>query len=186
VKTVSIGSHVNTVDWALRRDWAALSGGATVTGTNDDTGAPFGCGAAAMFDQSVGLGWSAERHVSGGSVTPVFVTLKLPRPVNVGQIAIDPTATCGDGGSASTGPYTVETSTDGATWTPAASGTFTPADRGHFSTPTLDPASTAGVQYIRYTMQDSQVSQVGTCPGAFSGCDFIDSREMEVYGAPVS
>jgi hypothetical protein len=139
-----------------------------------------------MFDQSVGLGWSAERQVSGGSVTPVFVTVKLPQPVNVSQIAIDPTATCGDGGSASTGPYTVETSTDGTTWTPAASGTFTPADRGHFSTPTLDPASTAGVQYIRYTMRDSQVSQVGSCPGAFSGCDFIDSREMEVYGAPAS
>jgi hypothetical protein len=35
-------------------------------------------------------------------------------------------------------------------------------------------------------MRDSQVSQVGSCPGAFSGCDFIDSREMEVYGAPAS
>jgi hypothetical protein len=172
------------MDWALRRDWAAVSGGARVTGTNDDTGAPFGCGAAAMFDGSVGMGWSAERHVTGGTVTPVFVIVKLPRPIDIREIAIDPTAACGDGASAATGPFSVETSPDGVTWASAASGTFTPADVGHFSSPTLSPASTAGVQFVRYTMRDSQVDQVGTCPGAFSGCDFIDSRELEVYGGP--
>ena len=40
------------------------------------------------------------------------------------------------------------------------------------------------MRFVRYTMKDSQVNQVGTCPGNFSGCDFIDSSELEVYGAP--
>ena len=103
--------------------------------------------------------------------------------MDITQVAIDPSATCGDGGSASTGAYTVETSTDGVTFAVAASGTFTPADRGHFTNLTPTAGTGTGVQYVRYTMLDSQVNQVGTCPGAFSGCDFIDSRELEVYGA---
>ena len=181
---LSISSGANTANWAVRRDWAALAGGASVTDTNDDTGAPFGCGAAAMFNQSQGSGWSALRRVSGGTVLPVFVIVKLPQPIDVSEIAVDPSATCGDGGSASTGPYSIETSTDGRNWTTANQGTFTPADRGHFSSPPLAAGSTDAVRFVRYTMKDSQVNQVGTCPGNFSGCDFIDSSEMEVYGAP--
>jgi hypothetical protein len=38
---------------------------------------------------------------------------------------------------------------------------------------------------VRYAMRDSQALQLGTCPGPFSGCDFIDSSELEVYGSPV-
>ena len=105
---LSIRSGENVANWAVRRDWAALAGGASVTRTNDDTGAPFGCGAAAMFDQSQGSGWSAFRRVRGGAVQPVFVVVELPRAVDVSEIAIDPSATCGDGGSASTGDYRVE------------------------------------------------------------------------------
>ncbi len=182
VQTVSIASRVNTLDWNLRRDWAALAGGASVTDTNGDEYAGAGCGADRMIDQSQGQGWSTDRILTGSTVTAKFLVVKLPVAVNIAQVAIDPSNTCGDGGSASTGPYTLETSTDGTTWTPAAGGTFTPADRGHFSLPSLAAGSTAGVQYLRYTMQDSQALQVGTCPGPFSGCSFVDSRELEVYG----
>jgi hypothetical protein len=31
-------------------------------------------------------------------------------------------------------------------------------------------------------MKDSQALQVGSCPGPFDGCDFIDTSEVEVYG----
>ena len=182
---LSISSGANTANWAVRRDWAALAGGASVTDTNDDTGAPFGCGAAAMFNQSQGSGWSAFRRLNGaGKPVPVFVIVELPQSIDVSEIAVDPSATCGDGGSASTGPYSIETSTDGTNWTTANQGTFTPADRGHFSSPPLAAGSTDAVKFIRYTMKDSQVLQVGSCPGAFSGCDFIDSSELEVYGSP--
>jgi hypothetical protein len=154
-----------------------------MTRTNGDEAADFGCGAAAMFDQSEGNGWSTTRVVNDGKVTPKFVVVRLPKIVDVSAIAIDPSNTCGDAGSASTGPFRLETSTDGRTWRTAAEGTFTPRDRGHFNRPGLAPGSTAQVRFVRYTMRDSQALQVGTCPGPFSGCDFIDSSELEVYGS---
>jgi extracellular elastinolytic metalloproteinase len=184
VRTVSIGARENKVDWGLRRDWAALSGGASVTDTNGDEFAEDGCGAAAAFDLSQSQGWSTLREISGGQVVAKFVVVRLPATVDVSEVAIDPTGTCGDAGSASTGPFSLETSTDGTTWRPAASGTFTPADRGHFSSPSLAPGSTTAVRFLRYTMKDSQVPQVGSCPGPFDGCDFIDTSEIEVYGSP--
>jgi hypothetical protein len=184
VADVTVTASGATRDWALRRDWAALSGGGSVAATNGDEYADFGCGAAAMIDQAVGNGWSTDRIGGSGAtpVTPKVVTVKLPVAVDITTIAIDPTGTCGDGGSASTGPYTVETSADGITFAVAASGLFTPADRGHFSN--LTPAAGTGtaVRFVRYTMLDSQVDQVGACPGPFSGCLFIDSRELEVFG----
>ena len=62
---------------------------------------------------------------------PKHLTVKLPQAINVTEFAVDPTATCGDGGSASTGGYRIETSPDGTTWTTANQGTFTADDRGH-------------------------------------------------------
>jgi extracellular elastinolytic metalloproteinase len=53
----------------------------------------------------------------------------MPVPVDVSEIAIDPTANCGDGGSASTGQFRLETSTDGTAYAEAATGTFGPANR---------------------------------------------------------
>ena len=46
------------LSFALRRDWAAARGGADID-TSDNSGAPFGCGAAQLIDQSLGTGWSA-------------------------------------------------------------------------------------------------------------------------------
>ncbi|PZS25601.1 MAG: hypothetical protein DLM59_19915 [Pseudonocardiales bacterium] len=185
VKTVSVAPRVNVLDWSLRRDWAAPSGGGAVTNSNGEESASFGCGSAAMIDQSQGSGWSTNRVVTGGAVTPKFMVIKLPVAVNVSEIAIDPTGSCGDDATASTGPYTLETSTNGTTWTVASAGTFTPADRGRFNSPTL--TGTAGVRFIRYTMKDSQAVAEGHCAGGTSdasGCDFIDSTELEVYGSP--
>jgi extracellular elastinolytic metalloproteinase len=186
VRTLSATSGRQTLNWTLRRDWAARAGGASVTDTNVDTGAPYGCGAAAMFDQSQARGWSAERHVVNGVVIPVHVVVELPSAVDVSQVAIDPSGTCGDDPSAAAGPYTLETSTDGTTWTTAASGTFAPADDSRFNSPALAPGSTSGVRYLRYTVKDSQADQVGSCPSDLSGCAFIDSTELEVYGTPPS
>ena len=186
VKTVTVSTGSNSLDWTLRRDWAALAGGATVADTNDDTGAPFGCGAAGMFDQSQGNGWSALAKLTGEtstSIQPVFVTVKLPVAVDITDLQINPSNTCGDAGSASTGDFTVETSPDGVTWTEAASGHFGIADRNMHSVPLS--AGTTGVQYIRYTMRSTQVGDLGgSCPGNFSGCDFVDSTELAAYGSP--
>ena len=50
-------------------------------------------------------------------------------PIDVSEIAIDPTATCGDAGSASTGRYSSRPPPTARTWT-RPPGDFTPADRG--------------------------------------------------------
>jgi hypothetical protein len=45
-------------------------------------------------------------------------------------------------------------------------------------------AGTAGVRFVRYTMLGTQVvDEGGTCPGQFSGCSYVDSVEVGVYGA---
>ena len=182
VRAVSVNSGENATGWALRRDWAATARGARVSSTNGDEFADFGCGAGAMFDQSQGNGWSAFRDVRRGRVTPKFVVVRLPSTVDVSAIAVDPSNTCGDDASASTGPFSLETSTDGRTWRTAATGTFRPRDRGHFNRPPLAAEATADVRFVRYTMKDSQVARFGRCPGTLSGCDFVDSSELEVYG----
>ena len=189
-QTVSIGSRVNTLNWSLRRDWAAASGGGTIVDFDEPDYTAFGCGPINLIDQSQGAGWGSDAVLTGGpgttAVEPKHVTIKLPAAVTVSQLTINPSATCGDSGSASTGDFTVETSTNGTTWTPAATGHFTPTQRTVNTVP-LAAGSTANVQYVRYTMRSTQVADLGgTCPGAFSGCSFMDSTELAVYGTPAS
>ena len=48
----------------------------------------------------------------------------------------------------------------------------------------LAPGTGTGVRFIRYSMISTQVTDVGgVCPGPFSGCNFMDSTELAVYGA---
>src|SRR4029450_1052927 len=48
VQTVTVASHTNVLNWTLRRDWAALSGGATVVDFNGDDFTAFGGGPPGM------------------------------------------------------------------------------------------------------------------------------------------
>jgi hypothetical protein len=181
--TVAPGS--TTHDLALRRDWAASSGGATVIAFDGQDFSP-ACGPGDAIDLNRSTGWGSTADLGedgqASAATPKAITIALPKPVQISQLAIDPSAICGDAGSASTGDYRIETSTDGTTWLPAAVGTFTPADRGRLNLVTPAPDSAAGARFVRFTMVRPQVFQVGACPGAFSGCDFMDLTEIEVYG----
>jgi extracellular elastinolytic metalloproteinase len=185
-RTVSVASRSNVVNWALRRDWAALGGGSAVVAANGEDFSDFGCGPAAMFDQSQGSGWSTDAVFgAGGAMDPRFVVVRLPVAVNVAEITIDPSGTCGDGASASTGDFRVETSPDGTTWTVASSGHFGIANRNKMNSVPLAAGSTGAVRFVRYTMLSTQVAEAGgVCPGPFSGCDFVDSVELAVYGLP--
>jgi extracellular elastinolytic metalloproteinase len=184
--TVSIASRPTVRDWALRRDWAALAGGGSVTAFNGPDLTPFGCGPASAIDQSLGNGWGSTSDLVGGAATPKFVVVKLPRAVNVTEIAVDPGNTCGDGGSASTKGYRVETSADGVTFMVASEGAFGPTDRHHLNSVPLNAGTTAGVSFIRFTMLSPQIpgDPATLCPGPFSGCQFMDMSELEVYGTP--
>ena len=177
-------------NWMLRRDWAASAGGASITAFD---GPDYGrsCGPPAAIDQSVSNGWSSTANLGRdgqpSARTPKSITIHLPRAVDVTTMGIDPTANCGDGASASTGDYKIETSTDGTTFEAAASGQFTPDDRGRLNQVTLNGGTTANVTDVRFTMVAPQVFQrsdypANPCPGPYSGCDFIDVTEIEVFG----
>ena len=165
VTTLSVTAGTQTKNWSIRRDWAASSGGATITDFNGPDYTVFGCGPSADIDQSLGVGWGSDAG------TPKFLVIKLPQAVDVSTLGIDPSNTCGDGPEAATGGYTVETSPDGSAWTMAAQGTFTPADLGRLNTVT-PTAGASAVRYVRFTMLNPQD------PTA----EFLDSSEVEVYG----
>ena len=191
VQTLSIAARSNTANWTLRRDWAALGGGATVVDFNGDDATAFGCGPAVMFDQSQGSTWSTDailvNPADQADVDPRFVTVKLPQAVDISDVQINPSGGCGDGLSASTGKYSVETSPDGVTWTQASTpgAAFDGSNRSKMNSIALQAGSTSDVQYLRFTMLGTQLHvSGGSCPGAFSACDFVDATELAVYGAP--
>ncbi|HKE51092.1 MAG TPA: M36 family metallopeptidase, partial [Actinomycetes bacterium] len=184
VVTLSIASRTQVKNWALRRDWAALSGGGQVVAFNGPDFTAFGCGPTGAIDQSLGNGWGSTSDFVNGVETPKFVTIRLPAAVDVTEIAIDPGNTCGDGGSASTGDFRLETSTDGVTFALAASGRFGVADRHRLNSVPLNPGTTDNIQFVRFTMVSTQLVEAGgTCPGNFSACQFMDMSELEVFGA---
>jgi len=148
--------------------WVAVSGGATVVAFDGPDYSDFGCGPAEALDLSLATGWGSTTGNSKGTPTNVFVpkhlTVDMKRKVNITSFAVDPSATCGDAGSASTGQYQIETSPDNVTWTVAASGTFTAADRGRLNNVTPTQGS-LGVQYVRFTILGNQVPDFATnCP----------------------
>ena len=141
-RDVTVASSGSTADFSVVRDWAAVSGGAEVVDFNGPDYTEFGCGPVQALDISLVTGWGSTTGSAKGQPTNVFVpkyiTVDMRHKVNITTFAVDPSATCGDAGSASTGAYQIETSPDNVTWTVAACGTFDVADRGQLNpvTPT--------------------------------------------------
>ena len=186
-RDVTVAASGSASDFSVVRDWVAVSGGATIVAFDGPDYSDFGCGPAQALDLSLATGWGSTTGNNKGTPTNVFVpkhlTVDMKRKVNITSFAVDPSATCGDAGSASTGQYQIETSPDNVTWTVAASGTFTAADRGRLNTVTPTQAS-LGVQYVRFTILGNQVPDFATnCPnGAYDGCTYTDLTELQVYG----
>ncbi|MFC4784890.1 M36 family metallopeptidase [Nocardioides sp. MAHUQ-72] len=183
---VTVTAGGTTEDFGVRRDWAAASGGASVADFNGPDFSPFGCGPDRAIDNSQATGWSTTTGADEAPTNvfvPKHVTVDLGRQVDISEFGVDPANTCGDGGSASTGDYRIETSPDNATWTTASTGTFTVDDRGRINL--LSPtAGASGVRYVKFTILGNQTPDFATsCPdGAFSGCTYTDLTELEVYG----
>ncbi|MEV6524934.1 M36 family metallopeptidase [Longispora sp. NPDC051575] len=170
-----------TANFSLVRNWASEAGGGAITAFNGVDYDMFGCGPRAIIDQSLGGGWSSDVVQTGSGMESRFAVIKLPNAVNIDTLKIDPSNTCGDPGSSSTGHYTIETSADGVTWALAQDATFTVANRNKLNVVPLAAGTASGVRYIRYTMLSSQAPM---CPGPFGGCQFVDSVELAVYGSP--
>jgi extracellular elastinolytic metalloproteinase len=181
---VSAGSKAN---FAPRRNWAAASGGGSVVGFNGPDFSAYNCGPGGAIDNAQGTGWGSTTGDDNGTPTnqmvPKHVDIKLPAAVTVSAFNVDPSNTCGDPGSASTGQYRIETSADGTTWATAAEGTFNSTNRGKYNlvTPT---GNATGVQYVRFWMLSPQVPDFqNNCPaGAYGGCQFTDMTELQVFG----
>lgn len=184
------------IDFTLRRDWAAREGGASLDSFSGVDYSDFGCGPAQAIDLSYGTGWGSNRGPGSNdnpvdTSTPKYIVVKLPQPIDVSSFGVDPTSTCGDAGSASTGPYRIEVSTDGNTFTEVATGTFTPADRGRVNQVPPTGAAAQDVAYVKFWIDDSQVEQLRNpqdlCSegAAYDGCQYMDLTELEVFGTPV-
>jgi hypothetical protein len=168
-----------------RRDWAAANGGAFIAEHNGPDFSPQ-CGPVGAIDLSQGVGWGSTTGDDAGDPTnkmiPKYITIKLPSTTKVTSFAVNPSNTCGDAGSASTGKYKIQTSPDGKSWTTTLKGEFTSADR-HLNQLEIDkPVS--GVNYVKFWMLSPQVPDFEhTCPeGNYSGCQFTDMTEIEVFG----
>ncbi len=180
VRTVRVTRGGTSVGFSLVRDWAASSGGASIAATNGDEYAGYGCGAAALLDQALLQGWSADLPPAGGK----YATIALPTAVDVQSLQVDPSGTCGDDLTASTARYTVETSRDGRAFVLAATGTFGVGDTGHLVDVPLKAGTGDAVTTIRYTMLTTQVQARGaSCPSGAGGCSYIDSSELQVLGS---
>jgi hypothetical protein len=154
---------------AVHRDWAAGAGGAS-TSSNDESGAPGGCGSGAATDNDRATGWSATvaSHTAGD---PAALTVALPQAISLRQVVIDPTSACGHGAGAALGRYRILTSTDGTTFTAAAEGTLSADQRGTNATITPTDA-TAAVRYVRLQALAPQDPAATT----------VDLRELQVFG----
>lgn len=175
-----------TATYAVRRNWAAASGGGTIAAFNGPDFSDNNCGPTGAIDNVQGTGWGSTTGNDAGDATnvmiPKHIDIKLPSKVTIDSFKVDPSNICGDPGSSSTGQYRIETSADGTTWATAQEGTFTAANRGKYNvvTPT---ANAAGVQYVRFTMLSPQVPDfANACPGPFGGCQYTDMTELQVFG----
>ena len=182
------GGATTTVDLDVRKDLATKAAGAT---TPSQTGVLFtGCSPRQAVDQNLATGWSTNINTgTSQAATRHFVpknfVVRLDQKYDVKDFQVDPSASCGDGASASTGAYHIETSPDGTTWTTVNSGAFTKADNGHLNDITLATPQT-DVQFVRFWVDGNQTPAFSTsCPGgAFSGCQFVDLTELEIHGKP--
>jgi extracellular elastinolytic metalloproteinase len=176
IRTVTVRAGVKA-DWQVRRNWAATSGGGSVASFTGPDYSPE-CGPAGLIDQTAGTGWGSD--VAAGGQQAV---LRLPARVDITELVINPSATCGDDPTSSTGGYRIEVSADGAMWRQAAQGTFV---NGTVAPTPVALDNGSGIQFIRYSMLSTQGQDAGLCepgqPAAVTGCLYMDSTELAVYG----
>ncbi|HEX6845083.1 MAG TPA: M36 family metallopeptidase [Actinomycetota bacterium] len=108
-----------TLRRSMRRDWAALDGGATIERFTRPDYSQFGCGPSGALDRSLTSGWGSDapRSTFGSSITgPRELVIRLPKVVDIASFGVDAGATCGDGPSAATKAFDVYTRTANGSW----------------------------------------------------------------------
>jgi extracellular elastinolytic metalloproteinase len=158
---LTVAPGANLQNFALRRDWASARGGGSIAAFNGPDYTPFGCGPVGAIDQSQGTGWGSDTDHDAlvtGLATDKFIVVKLPAAVDISEIRVNPSNTCGDPGSSSTRGFRIETSTDGTTFQQVSEGVFYRANRNTMNTVTLGgPGTLDGVQFVRFNILNPQV-----------------------------
>jgi len=177
-----------TLSFGLVRDWAVIGAGARLGRFTGPDHTNVGCGPAGAFDASQ---WTAWASTSG---RPKRAVVRLPRPVNVTAIAVDPGAGCGDDDSASTRKLRVRMLAKARVrigrkghrkagsgtvrrWVDAGVLSFRRADNHRLNAFSMKGGNRA-VTRIEVTML---ANQRGRIPGS-SGRNFMDLSEFQVYG----
>jgi hypothetical protein len=167
-------SGVVTRDFAVRRDWASISGGASVRSFTGPSYADLGCGPEQALDGDLASVWSttAVGAPSGGG--PKQIVVALPADITLTGVAIDPGPGCGDEVRAELGAFRVKVARDDdgdpGPFTTAATGTFGPADLGAARNVALSP-TTPGVRYL-------ELQALGNNGDPLS----MDISELQVFG----
>jgi extracellular elastinolytic metalloproteinase len=156
---------------SVNRDWASLSGGATLQSFTPPDYAPFcGSNANGAFDLNLGNGWpsdsvgNAESGVSG----PRKATVKLPRTITITGFGVASDGTCGDDSTAAVKGFKFQTKTAGGGWQTSFKGEATNDGVLH--------------HYIPHTATDNVVAIRFIMTSNYGQPDFMDVLEATVYG----
>jgi extracellular elastinolytic metalloproteinase len=173
--TVLAGQDTGGFDAKVKRNWALLNGGAQVTQLKAKD---IGCGPGLALDADPGTGISFYADTAAQDPGEKQFTVKLPAPVDVDKLVVNPSANCGDDLSASLAGYSVEFSTDGTTFKTASAGTFGASDNQANELTVPDDVK-PGVRFVRMTMKNNQ--GLATEPTGGS-TEFLDMTELSIYG----
>jgi extracellular elastinolytic metalloproteinase len=171
-----VGSQTTALDFTAIRDWAASAGGATIAAF---TGPDYGpdCGPPRAIDTLDRQVWTTDSPADPSDPGPKSITVHLPTALNVSTFAIDPTAGCITGITASLGDFRIETSADGVSFAVSATGTFTSADTYRLNTVNPNPGTESNVRFVRLTGLTTQ-----NMNPPFQGSVWMNVTELEVYG----
>jgi hypothetical protein len=171
---INVGTGPLTVSKKIRRDWAAIAGGASVGSFTPPDYSGFGCGPEGAFDTSQVSGWGSDSPTNNesGTTGPRSVTLHLPAPVDINQFQIDPGATCGDPANAGVQAFTLKTRAVGSTNFITAWHNTAALPEGTYSQKKPKNGNT-DVDTIRLTMTSNR-----------GNASFMDMSELLVHGVP--
>jgi extracellular elastinolytic metalloproteinase len=174
-----VATGTNTHDFALRRNLASASGGATISSFSGADNSIFGCGPSGLIDDSQAVVWGSSAPANTDDPGQKQITIALAAPSDVGTVEIDPGAGCGDDDTASLGAYDLLLSTDGTNFTTAATGAFKAIDNHRYNSVSIGGVH-SGVTHVRLLAKGPQSS-------AGSGSVFMDVAEVRVFaGIPTA
>ena len=163
-----------TRDFALRRNWAAAAGGASVRSfTGPDFGG-FGCGPDQALDGDPATGWSTTAPQAPSRGGPKQLVVALPADITLTGIAINPSPVCGDAAAAQLVAFRLKVARDDdgdpGPLTTVATGRFGAADLGEARDVPLS-GPTPGVRYV-------QLQALSNNGDPF----FMDVAELQIFG----